>query len=332
VPGTTMSVLITGGAGYIGSHAVLAFREAGYPVVVIDDLSTGHRGSVPPDVPFVLGSAGDSGLVSATLERYGIGAVVHFAGSCVVPESVHDPLKYYENNTCVSRALIGACARQGVRGLLFSSTAAVYGIPRSVPVSEDAETRPINPYGASKLAVEWILRDVSRSCEFRYAALRYFNVAGADPAGRIGQSTRAATHLIKIASQAAAGVRASVTIHGADYATADGTCVRDYIHVADLASAHVRVLARLLDGGPCTTLNCGYGRGYSVREVIDKVREVSGRDFEVAVGPRRAGDPDVLVADGSRIRQETGWQPRFDDLEVIVRTALAWERRLASGS
>ncbi len=325
------SVLVTGGAGYIGSHAVLAFREAGYRVVVVDDLSTGNRHALSNEVPLVVGDVADADLIGNVIAEQGIVAVIHFAGSIVVPESVTDPLKYYRNNTAASRALIEACVKGGVGSFVFSSTAAVYGMPDVVPVSEDMPTVPINPYGRSKLMTEWILDDVGAAHDFRFVALRYFNVAGADPAGRTGQSTPLATHLIKIASQVAVGIRDHIQIFGDDYDTEDGTCVRDYVHVTDLAAAHVDALRYLSGGGKNAVMNCGYGRGYSVRQVLDTVQEVIGRRIDIRSGPRRVGDPACLIADGSRIRATFGWQPRHDDLREMIRSAIAWEERLCGG-
>ncbi len=321
------SILVTGGAGYIGSHVVLALIEAGHEVCVIDDLSTGRRDAVPADVSLVVGDAGDTAIVSAVLSRHRPAAVLHFAGSIVVPESVSDPLKYYANNTCASRALIAAAVAAGVEGFIFSSTAAVYGEPREVPVAEDAPCVPVNPYGASKLMTEWILRDTAAATGLNYVALRYFNVAGADPKGRAGQSTPDATHLIKVACEAAAGARDGVEIFGDDYPTADGTCIRDYIHVTDLADAHLAALDHLFGGGESAVFNCGYGRGHSVREVLDTVRDVSGKNLRVRRGPRRPGDAAEIVARADRIRGRLGWRPQYDDLRFIVETALAWERR-----
>ncbi len=325
-----MRVLITGGAGYIGSHAVLAFLEAGDDVVVLDDLSTGRRALAPPEAAFVEGDAGDRALLEDLLAAEKIEAVVHFAGSIVVPESVADPLKYYRNNTCVSRTLIEACVAAGVGSFIFSSTAAVYGDADEVPVSEDAPTAPVNPYGWSKLMTERILADTAAAHGLRYVALRYFNVAGADPAGRSGQCTPNATHLLKIASQVAVGIRPVMEIYGADYATPDGTCIRDYIHVTDLARAHVAALAHLDAGGDSLTLNCGYGHGVSVRELLDAVERETGRPLAVRAAPRRPGDAVELVADATRIREVLGWRPGHDDLGEIVRTAIAWEERLAA--
>jgi len=323
------AVLITGGAGYIGSHAVLAFREAGHEVIVLDDLSTGYRALVPQDVPFVEGGVGDSDVVEALIDGHGIGTVVHFAGSIIVPESVTDPLKYYRNNTCASRALIEACVRRGVSEFIFSSTAAVYGEPAAVPVPESAPLCPTNPYGSSKLAVEWMLRDASAAHGLKYAALRYFNVAGADPEYRTGQLSPDATHLIKRASQVVAGALDCLDIFGQDYDTPDGTCIRDYIHVSDLAAAHVDVLETLRAGGePHLILNCGYGHGFSVREVLTAMERVSGYPITTRDAPRRAGDPMRLVADSTAILAATAWRPRHDDLAFIVRTAIEWERRM----
>ncbi len=323
-------VLITGGAGYIGSHAVLAFREVGYSVVVLDDLSTGRRAVVPPDVPFVLGDVGDTNLVSSLIQSHGIDAAVHFAGSIIVPESVSDPLKYYQNNTCKSGSLIQACLDNRVKSLVFSSTAAVYGIPDKVPISEDEPTSPINPYGASKLMTEWILRDTARAHDFNYVALRYFNVAGADPRLRTGQSTPDATHLVKVASQAVVGLRKCIEVFGEDYPTVDGTCVRDYIHVTDLVAAHVDALRHLSANQASLTLNCGYGHGYSVREVLRTVEREAGMRLDLRPAPRRPGDPPILVADSKAIRELFGWQPKHDDIGFIVRTAIDWERKIAS--
>ena len=325
------TILVTGGAGYIGSHAVLALRDAGWPVVVIDNLVTGFRWAVPDGVPFVEGDVADMGLVGRTIAEHGIGAILHFAGSVVVPESVTDPLKYYRNNTAASRALIEAAVAGGVRHFLFSSTAATYGIPESVPIREDAPKRPINPYGMSKLMTETMLGDVAAAHPFNYCALRYFNVAGADPQGRSGQSTAGATHLIKIAVEAATGRRDSVAVFGTDYATPDGTGVRDYIHVSDLADAHVHALEYLIaHPGESLTMNCGYARGFSVLEVLDTVDRVTNRTIRRELRPRRAGDPDQLVADNARILATLPWRPKHDDLARIVADALAWERTLST--
>ncbi len=318
------SVLVTGGAGYIGSHTVLAFQDAGDSVVVLDDLSNGRRDAVPEDVPFVEGNAGDSKLLGEVFQQHGVHAVIHFAGSIVVPESVSDPLKYYFNNTSVSRNLIQACVEHGVKNFIFSSTAAVYGNPSRVPAREDDPTEPINPYGASKLMTERILIDTAAAHDFRYAALRYFNVAGADPQLRTGQSTPNATHLIKIASEVAAGKRDFMEVFGDDYDTPDGTCIRDYIHVADLANAHVAALGYLDAGNNSVIANCGYGQGFSVREVLGAVEKVSGTTIDARIAPRRPGDAKELIADSGRIRRLFDWDIRYDDLEFIVKTAMDW--------
>ena len=324
-----MTVLITGGAGYIGSHATLAFREAGYDVVVLDRLSTGHRSAVPVDVPFIKGDAGDLETVRATIDAHDIKSVIHLAGSLIVPESVEKPLAYYQNNTEASRNLIEACVRQGVRHFIFSSTCQVYGIPDALPISETTPTLPINPYGRSKLMTEWILRDASLAHGLNYLSLRYFNVAGADPKGRAGQSTEGSTLLIKVASEAVVGLRDGVDIFGEDYNTPDGTCVRDYIHVTDLVEAHVEALKHLEGGGKSQVLNCGYGRGYSVKEVLEAVEAVAGKKLNIRPGPRRPGDPPALVADARRIGEVLGWRPVHNDLREIVESALQWEEKLA---
>ncbi len=325
------TVLVTGGAGYIGSHVVLALRDAGRRLVVLDDLSGGCRAVVPDDVPFIEGDIGNPALVADTLVRHRVGTVMHFAGSIVVPESVKQPLVYYQNNTLNSHALIQACVRAGVERFIFSSTAAVYGMPDRLPIDEETTTAPINPYGSSKLMTEWMLRDTAAAHGLRYVALRYFNVAGADPRGRSGQSSKIATHLIKIAAQAVTGQRPEVAVFGDDYPTPDGTCVRDYIHVSDLAAAHVAALTHLEAGGVSQILNCGYGKGCSVREVLAMVETVTGSPLPMRITERRAGDPPALVAGVEKIRTTLDWTPRFDDLKVIVSTALAWERRLAGG-
>jgi UDP-glucose 4-epimerase len=328
----TPPVLVTGGAGYIGSHAVLALRDAGWPVAVLDDLSTGFRRAVPEAVAFHQGDVGDEPLLARIFAEHGIGAVMHFAGSIVVPESVADPLKYYLNNTMKSRALIAACVAARVRHLIFSSTAAVYGAPETLPVAEDAAVRPINPYGASKLMTETMLADTARAHAFNYAALRYFNVAGADPAGRAGQSTAGATHLIKVAVEAALCKRDHVAVYGTDYDTPDGTGVRDYIHVADLAAAHVLALEALIAAPERSfVLNCGYGRGFSVLEVLDAIDRITNLRVERRIEPRRPGDTASLVADNRRILAELAWRPRFAELDTIVAHALAWERTLGEG-
>ena len=327
----TLPVLITGGAGYIGSHAVLAFRDAGWPVVVIDNLVTGFRAAVPDDVPFVEGNIDDAALVAATIAEHGIRAIVHFAGSVVVPESVSNPLKYYLNNTVRTRALLEAAVTAGIPHFLFSSTAATYGIPDVIPVREDSPTVPINPYGMSKLMTEAMLRDTAAAHPMNYAALRYFNVAGADPAGRAGQSTAGATHLIKIAAEAATGKRSHVSVFGTDYDTPDGTGIRDYIHVSDLAEAHVAAIEKLI-ASPTEShiMNAGYSRGFSVKEVLDAVDRVTNMKLDRRMEPRRAGDPDALVADNARILATLDWVPKRADLDGIVKDALAWERRLHS--
>jgi len=322
------TILVTGGAGYIGSHTVLAFRQAGYRVIVLDDLSTGSRRAVPDDVIFFAGDAGNQATTTDLLRRYGVATVVHFAGSIVVPESVSNPLKYYRNNTEVSRSLIAACVDAGVKTLVFSSTAAVYGEPETVPIGEGTPACPENPYGRSKLVTEWMLRDTVAAHDFRFIALRYFNVAGADPEGRTGQSTPNATHLIKVACQVALGSRPYIEIFGDDYDTPDGTCVRDFIHVADLAEAHVDAVRHLQDGGESLILNCGYGRGYSVSEVLSTLERVSGCVLDARKAPRRPGDTPEVVADARRIRSLFHWTPRYDDLELIIRSALDWERTL----
>ncbi len=324
-------VLITGGAGYIGSHVVLALMDAGWEPVVVDNFSTGIREAVPDGVPLEEGNVGDQELMADILARHRPAAIMHFAGSIVAPESTVDPLKYYANNTGVSRNLIAACVAAGVNRFLFSSTAAIYGNPESVPTAEDAREAPINPYGTSKLMTEWMLRDTAAATDLRYLALRYFNVAGADPEGRVGQSTPNATHLIKVACQAILGMRDGIDIFGEDYPTPDGTCIRDYIHVGDLADAHIAGLDYLLKGGDRQILNCGYGHGFSVRQVLAAVQKAGGGDLKVRGVPRRAGDPIQLVADSTEIRKQLGWQPRHDDLEFIVKTALEWERKLSAG-
>jgi len=325
------TILVTGGAGYIGSHAVLALLDSGYGVVVLDNLVTGFDWLVDTRATFVNGAVEDDALVRRICAEHHIKGVLHFAGSVVVPESVENPLKYYRNNTAASRALIEAVVGAGVKHFIFSSTAATYGIPEVVPVTEGAPKHPINPYGMSKLMTEHMLADVAAAHDFNYCALRYFNVAGADPQGRSGQSTLGATHLIKIAVEVACGKRAQMAVFGTDYATPDGTGVRDYIHVSDLAAAHVLALEALLaDPATCHTLNCGYGQGYSVLEVIAAVRRVTNLEIKHTLEPRRAGDPDCLVSDNMAIVARFGWVPKYNDLDVIVRDALAWERSLAA--
>ena len=321
------TALVTGGAGYIGSHIAWALADAGWRVVVLDDFSTGRRDLAPASARIVVGDSGDGALVRQVLAEERIDAVLHFAGSAIVPESVSDPLSYYRNNLCAGVELIGACLDRGVKRFVFSSTAAVYGDPEEVPIPEDAPTRPLSPYGQSKLMVEQVLRDVDRAHRFPHVALRYFNVAGADPAGRCGQSGAKATHLIKIACEVAAGLRKSMDIYGTDYDTPDGTCIRDYIHVSDLADAHLRALDHLLAGGPSLTLNCGYGFGFSVREVLRVVEQVAGRPIPAREAPRRPGDPGRLIAEPGALKERLGWRPRHDDLKTIVATALQWERR-----
>jgi UDP-glucose 4-epimerase len=321
------TILVTGGAGYIGSHTALQLRARGERVVVLDSLVTGFEQAVL-DTPLVIGDVGDRELVLRTLAAHGIDTVMHFAAHTIVPESVRDPLKYYRNNTCGTRNLLEACMQAGVRHFVFSSTAAVYGMPAGDFAEEDSPTAPINPYGTSKLMSEWMLRDLSAASPLRYVSLRYFNVAGSDPQGRVGQSTREATLLVKVACEAAVGKRTHVSVFGTDYPTPDGTGVRDYIHVEDLAVAHVRALDYLRAGGASTVLNCGYGHGFSVRDVLASVERVSRRKLVIKEEPRRAGDPPSLVARADRVRSVLGWQPRLDDLDTIVRTSLAWEEKL----
>ncbi len=322
-------VLVTGGAGYIGSHVVWALRDAGWPVVVLDDLSSGRREALPANgVELVVGDVGDGRLVAGLLREHRIGAVMHFAASIVVPESVARPLAYYRNNTVNSLALIQACVDAGIRAFVFSSTAAVYGEPARVPVAEDAPTVPLNPYGRSKLISEQMLQDADAAHGLPYVVLRYFNVAGADPAGRTGLAKPGATHLIKLACETAVGARDHLLIFGEDYPTEDGTCVRDFIHVSDLADAHLAALRHLTGGGASLVLNCGYGRGFSVRQVVDAMGEVSGRPLRVRQAPRRPGDAAVVIADAQKIRRLFDWSPRRDDLHQILADALAFERRL----
>jgi UDP-glucose 4-epimerase len=324
------SVLVTGGAGYIGSHAVLALRDAGWPVAVIDNLVTGFRFAVPEDVPFYQGDIEDADLLARIFAEQGTRAVMHFAGSVVVPESVADPLKYYHNNTVKSRALIAAAVAAGVPHFIFSSTAATYGVPEVEAVTEDIPQRPINPYGWSKLMTEQMLADTAAAHRLNYGALRYFNVAGADPDARTGQSTAGATHLIKVAVEAALGKRDGVSVFGTDYPTPDGTGVRDYIHVSDLAAAHVLALEALIARPERSlTMNCGYGRGFSVLEVLDAVDRVTNRTIERRMEPRRAGDPGALISDPARLRATLAWEPQHADLDTIVAHALQWERKLA---
>jgi UDP-glucose 4-epimerase len=323
-----MTVLVTGGAGYIGSHMVHAALEAGERVVVLDNLATGFDWAVPKAATLVVGDIGDQPLVASLISSHGIEAIIHFAASVSVEQSVADPLGYYRNNTIGSRSLIECAVQGGVRHFIFSSSAAVYGNSGLTAVDEDAPTAPLSPYGWSKLMAEIMLRDAGAAHGLRHVSLRYFNVAGADPQLRTGQSTRDATHLIKAALQAAMGARPKLAVFGTDYPTPDGTCVRDYIHVADLVAAHCSALAYLRGGGPSITLNCGYGRGSSVLDVVAAVKQVTGTDFRVEHAPRRPGDPARIVAASDRIRAALGWQPRFDDLATIVRHAFEWERRL----
>jgi UDP-glucose 4-epimerase len=321
------TILVTGGAGYIGSHVVVQLRTRGERVVVLDDLSRGFRQAVL-DTPLIVGQVGDRDKVREVLREHGVDTVMHFAAYTIVPESVREPLEYYGNNTCSTRSLLECCLEAGVKHFVFSSTAAVYGIPADGVAAESSPTAPINPYGTSKLMSEWMLRDVSAASDLKHVALRYFNVAGSDSQCRVGQATPKATLLVKVACEAIVGKRPHVSIFGTDYPTPDGTGVRDYIHVEDLATAHLNALDYLRAGGASTVLNVGYGHGYSVREVLQSVERVAGERLKVIEEPRRAGDPPALVARAERVRRELGWKPRLDDLDTIVRTALAWERRL----
>ena len=323
-----MAVLVTGGAGYIGSHMVLNLADAGEEIVVLDNLVTGFDWAIDGRAQFERGDAGDIELVKQLIEKYAVSAIIHFAGSIVVPESVSNPLKYYANNTATSRNLIEAAVQGGVKHFIFSSTAAVYGMTGLAPVVETTPLNPMSPYGRSKLMTEWMLADVAAAHPMSFGVLRYFNVAGADPGRRSGQSTPFATHLIKVACQTALGQREKMDIFGTDYDTPDGTCVRDYIHVTDLIAAHALMLTHLRDGGESTTLNCAYGQGYSVRQVVDMVREVSGVSLRADEGPRRPGDPASITATGEKVRSLLGWKPEHDDLREIVETAYAWERHL----
>jgi UDP-glucose 4-epimerase len=325
-----MTILVTGGAGYIGSHMVHELVDAGEAVVALDNLATGFDWAVAEGVPLIVGDTGDQPLVASIIADHKVEAIIHFAASTVVPESVAEPLAYYRNNTVNSRALIETAIKGGVRHFIFSSTAAVYGNPDRVPVAEDAPTMPMSPYGASKLMTETMLRDAGHAHGLGFVILRYFNVAGADPKLRTGQSTRNATHLIKVATEAALGLRPKVDVFGTDYPTPDGTGIRDYIHVSDLARAHSDALRHLRAGGASLTLNCGYGHGFSVLEVIDAVRRVSGVDFRVKIAARRPGDPAQVVAAADRARTLLGWQPRLDDLSTIVSHALAWQKKLVT--
>jgi UDP-glucose 4-epimerase len=321
------AILVTGGAGYIGSHALLQLQARGERAVVIDNLSTGFRQAVV-NAPLVVGDVGDRALLAHTMREHQVDTVMHFAANTIVPESVRDPLRYYANNTCAARNLLEACMQNGVRQLIFSSTAAVYGIPAAGIANEDALLAPINPYGTSKLMTEWILRDLAAVTDFRYVSLRYFNVAGSDPQGRIGQSTRKATLLVKVACEAIVGKRAHVSIFGTDYETPDGTGVRDYIHIEDLARAHLDALDYLRRGGASTVLNCGYSHGYSVREVLDGVQRVAGQKLTIKEEARREGDAPVIVAEAQRIRAQLGWVPKLDNLDAIIDSSLRWERQL----
>jgi UDP-glucose 4-epimerase len=321
------AILVTGGAGYIGSHVLLQLQERGERVVALDNLYTGFRQAVR-DAPFVHGDIGDRALLAQVLRAHEVDTVMHFAANTIVPESVREPLKYYGNNTCATRNLLEVCRQQGVRQLVFSSTAAVYGIPADGMAREDTPPAPINPYGSSKLMSEWILRDLAAVSELRYVSLRYFNVAGSDPQARIGQATRHATLLVKVACEAIVGRRAYVSVFGTDYPTPDGTGVRDYVHVEDLARAHLDALDYLRRGGQSIVCNCGYGHGYSVREVLESVQRVAGRRLVIREEPRRAGDPPTLVAVAERVHTVLGWQPRLDDLDAIVASSLRWEQKL----
>lgn len=324
--------LVSGGAGYIGSHVVRQLVAAGERVIVLDNLSTGFKDAVVPGAELIVGDTGDAALVAQLLDRHRIDSVLHFAAHTIVPESVADPLKYYGNNTCCTRNLLACSQAAGVKHFIFSSTAAVYGIPEGPLATEGTPTAPINPYGTSKLMSEWMLRDLSAATGLRHVALRYFNVAGCSPDGTIGQSTRKATLLIKVACEVAVGRRDKLLVFGTDYPTPDGTGVRDYIHVEDLADAHLKALAYLRQGGDSITVNCGYGHGYSVKEVIDAVERVAGHRINVEEVARRAGDPPALVAKSDLARRVLGWMPRFDDLDLIVKTSLEWERKLAKGA
>jgi len=321
------TVLVTGGAGYIGSHTVLQLVARGERVVVLDDLSTGFRQAVGA-VPLIVGNVGDRALIDALLSDHKVDTIIHFAAHTIVPESVSNPLKYYGNNTCATRSLLAAASQAGVKHVVFSSTAAVYGMPAAGLASEESPTAPINAYGTSKLMSEWMLRDLCAVTPMRHVALRYFNVAGSDTQGRIGQSTRAATLLVKVACEVAVGKRPFLSVFGTDYPTPDGTGVRDYIHVEDLARAHLNALDYLRAGGKSLTANCGYGHGYSVREVLSSVEKIAGLKLSVREEPRRAGDPPALIAKADKVREVLGWHPQLDDIDTIVRTSLEWERHL----
>jgi UDP-glucose 4-epimerase len=323
-----MTVLVTGGAGYIGSHTVRALTDAGESVVVIDNLSTGFSQFVPEGVALFIGDAADENLVEGVISAHQVETIIHFAGSVVVPDSMRDPLAYYRNNTMTTRSLLNAAVKCGVNRFIFSSTAAVYGNPDHVPVPEHAPTRPLSPYGSSKLMTEIMLHDVAAAHGMNYVVLRYFNVAGADPQARIGLATVGATHLMKIAVEAATGQRAKIDVFGTDYPTPDGSCIRDFVHVTDLAQAHRAALSYLRGGGTSMTLNCGYGHGYSVKETIEAVRRISGRNFAVQYAPRRPGDIMTMIADTTLIRWTLNWTPQYDDLEAIAAHALKWEEKL----
>ncbi|MGH1405939.1 MAG: UDP-glucose 4-epimerase GalE [Rhodomicrobiaceae bacterium] len=325
-----MAILVTGGAGFIGSHTALALRDRDEDVIILDNLSTGFEWAIPEGAELVVGDIADKDLVSTVIQTRNISAIIHFAGSIVVPESIEDPLGYYHNNTCKSRDLIACAVANDVKNFIFSSTAAVYGMPEVNPVTEEAVKAPISPYGTSKLMTEYMLRDTAVATDLNYVALRYFNVAGADPKGRAGQSTPRATHLIKVASEIIHGPRTEMNVFGTDYPTSDGSCIRDYIHVSDLATAHCIALKHLQKGGESKVYNCGYGKGFSVLEVIEAVKRASGQDFTVHMADRRAGDPAELVASSKLIRDELGWTPEYDDLDLIVKHALAWEEKLNS--
>lgn len=323
-----MSVLVTGGAGFIGSHAVLGLTDGGEHVVVLDDLSAGFAPDFPAAVTFVEGSAGDSDVLHRLFESHDIDTVMHFAGKIVVPESVADPLKYYWNNTLATAMLVSACIDAGVHRLIFSSSASVYGQPRENPVAETAPLQPESPYGRSKMMTEMMLQDISAAEDFNYVALRYFNVAGADPEGRAGQSAKETSHIVRVAIQTALGRRDGLTIFGDDYDTPDGTCIRDYIHVSDLIEAHLAALDYLRAGGASDAFNCGYGHGFSVHEVVNAVKAESGVDFKTGIGPRRPGDPASCIADATKIFDVLKWSPKRDDLSLMIRHALDWEASL----